>query len=208
MEINNISPQETSANILENKRNLYKEKVNHQKTLQKLRKKNDNEIEIESIKQKNNLISAQNQEKNKLETLRTQYANSLKKMKGLFDQELIKLRDSFLKSKTKLYGLDKDEFEDRISIETQVRQYPKYTELEVSIPRELSNQLFTTVNKREITLNLSRSFKDKYQEEGDSISFNKNQTITKKINVDEILSDKNITKVILEDKTIFKFAKA
>ena len=102
----------------------------------------------------------------------------------------------------------KDDFQNRVEIMTKIADEPNFVELEVLVPKDQASNLFATVNKREINVNLSRYYTDDYSDEGESTHFRKNQTVSKIIRVNDILSDKNISKVIMEDRTIFKIPKA
>lgn len=178
------------------------------KTINKIRKESDVEINQEQDRLNNKINILHLAQTRRLETIKNNYDKSIKVLRDRFEQELEKLKSSFLSSKTKIYGQDKDEFIDRIDLLTDVHDDEKYIEVEVFIPKEQANNLFLAVNNREIKLNLNRSYTDSYEKNEEKISFNKNQSLTKELHVADILSEKNISKIIMEDKTIFKIPKA
>lgn len=178
------------------------------KKIENYKKKSEHEINNEIIRQDKKLEALQSTQTKRLESIKTNYDKSIKILKRRFDQELERIKSSFLSSKTKVYGLDKDEFKDRVELKTELRDQKDYIELEVHVPKEQANNLFTSVDKREIKVNLSRNYADKYSNNDETIEYRKNHSVTKDLRVNDILSDKNITKIILEDKTIFKIPKA
>ena len=143
-----------------------------------------------------------------METIKRNYDNSIKFLKKRFDSELEKIKTSFLNSKTKIYGQDNDDFIDRIDLKTKVRDKENHVEIEVQIPKNQASNLFMAVNKREVRLNLNRHYQDIYEKNDSKIQYNKKHSLTKEINVNDILSEKNISKIIMEDKTVFKIPKA
>ena len=145
---------------------------------------------------------------NRINTIKKNYDNSLKILKDRFDSELEKLKNGFLNSKKQIFGLDEDQFRDRIELKTRLLDQPKYVELEVYVPKAQAANLFTTVDKREIKVNLTRNHSDSFKDEDERTEFKKKQSVTKLLQTNDILSERNISKVILEDKTIFKIPKA
>ena len=125
-----------------------------------------------------------------------------------FDQELNRIKTNVLASKTKIYGEANDEFKDRIELKTEVKNHDKHVEVIVYIPKELSSNLFTSIDQRDVKINLSRSYDDEYVKNDERIRFNKNQTVTKELKVADILKESNLSKIIMDDKTIFKIEKA
>lgn len=181
---------------------------NKNQRINKLRKNNEHEVQIEKQRLENRLVAEKGQQIERLKSVRESYNNSLKIIKKRFDQELTRLKNSFLNSKTKLYGMDKDQFSDRIDVKTKISDFPKHIEVEVYVPKEQANNLFTTVDKRDVKINLARNYSDEYTKGNEKTEFRKNQSVTKVIPVRDILSERNMSKVILEDKTIFKIPKA
>ena len=178
------------------------------KKIENYKKKSEHEINNEIIRQDKKLEALQSTQSKRLESIKTNYDKSIKILKKRFDQELERIKTSFLSSRTKVYGLDKDEFKDRVELKTELRDQKGFIELEVHVPKDQANNLFTSVDKREIKVNLSRNYADKYSNNDETIEYRKNHSVTKDLRVNDILSDKNITKIILEDKTIFKIPKA
>ena len=178
------------------------------KKIENYKKKLEHEINNEIIRQDKKLEALQSTQSKRLESIKTNYDKSIKILKKRFDQELERIKTSFLSSRTKVYGLDKDEFKDRVELKTELRDQKGFIELEVHVPKDQANNLFTSVDKREIKVNLSRNYADKYSNNDETIEYRKNHSVTKDLRVNDILSDKNITKIILEDKTIFKIPKA
>ena len=86
-----------------------------------------------------------------------------------------------LASKTRIYGEANDEFKDRIELKAEIKNDDKHVEVIVYIPKELSSNLFTSIDQRDIKINLSRSYEDEYVENDERIRFNKNQTVTKEL---------------------------
>ena len=78
------------------------------------------------------------------------------------------------------------------------------------MPNHQANNLFTTIDMRDVKINLSRNYKDSFSNDSknEETFMSKSQSLTKIIKVPDILSDKNISKIILDDKTIFKIKKA
>ena len=44
-------------------------------------------------------------------------------------------------------------FSDRIDVKTKISDFPKHIEVEVYVPKEQANNLFTTVDKRDVKIN-------------------------------------------------------
>lgn len=206
MEINN-------QNEVRNIQRAYKKQVSNEikdknQKINNLRKTNEHEIKVEKKKLDGKVLTEKKGQIERLNNIKKSYNDSITIIKNRFDQELERLKNSFLSSKTKLYGMDKDEFQDRIEIKTKIIESPKHVEVEVYVPKEQSSNLFTTVDQRDIKINLSRNYSDEYFVDNEKTNFRKNQSVTKIIPVNDILSERKISKVILEDKTIFKIPKA
>lgn len=205
-----ISTQSINQKKIESNYNQQVRKLNyeHQKKISKIKTNNEKDIDIETSKSEQNIYQFQNRQKNRLERIREHYSNSLKVMKKRFDQELNRLKKNVLASKTKIYGDEDDAFKDRVELKTDVKNYDKYVEVIVHIPKALSSNLFTSIDQRDVKINLSRSYDDEYVENDERIRFNKNQTVTKELKVADILKESNLTKIIMDNKTIFKIEKA
>jgi len=178
------------------------------KTIKKIRKESEIEINQEQDRLNNKINILHLAQTRRLETIKRNYDNSIKFLKKRFDSELEKIKTSFLNSKTKIYGQDNDDFIDRIDLKTKVRDKENHVEIEVQIPKNQASNLFMAVNKREVRLNLNRHYQDTYEKNDSKIQYNKKHSLTKEINVNDILSEKNISKIIMEDKTVFKIPKA
>ena len=178
------------------------------KTIKKIRKESEIEINQEQDRLNNKINILHLAQTRRLETIKRNYDNSIKFLKKRFDSELEKIKTSFLNSKTKIYGQDNDDFIDRIDLKTKVRDKENHVEIEVQIPKNQASNLFMAVNKREVRLNLNRHYQDIYEKNDSKIQYNKKHSLTKEINVNDILSEKNISKIIMEDKTVFKIPKA
>ena len=178
------------------------------KTIKKIRKESEIEINQEQDRLNNKINILHLAQTRRLETIKRNYDNSIKFLKKRFDSELEKIKTSFLNSKTKIYGQDNDDFIDRIDLKTKVRDKENHVEIEVQIPKNQASNLFMAVNKREVRLNLNRHYQDIYEKNDSKIQYNKKHSLTKEINVNDVLSEKNISKIIMEDKTVFKIPKA
>jgi len=209
MEINSNYEIKEFKRLKDNhEKKLRLETKNKDKQISKLRANSQKDIEVEKSRLKNKIIAYQKSQQNRLEKIRSKYDDSLKVIKARFDQELTRLKTNFLSSKTKIYGQDQDQFMDRLDIKTRIIDQPKYVELEIHIPKKQSQNLFATIDKRNIKINLTRRYDDNYSKADEDIYYKKNHSVTKSMYVDDILDEKSVSKVVLENKTIFKIAKA
>jgi len=209
MEISqSINTDAGNLNTKQYNKTLKSEANRKNKTIKKIRKESEIEINQEQDRLNNKINILHLAQTRRLETIKRNYDNSIKFLKKRFDSELEKIKTSFLNSKTKIYGQDNDDFIDRIDLKTKVRDKENHVEIEVQIPKNQASNLFMAVNKREVRLNLNRHYQDIYEKDNSKIQYNKKHSLTKEINVNDILSEKNISKIIMEDKTVFKIPKA
>lgn len=209
MEISqSINTDAGNLNTKQYNKTLKSEANRKNKTIKKIRKESEIEINQEQDRLNNKINILHLAQTRRLETIKRNYDNSIKFLKKRFDSELEKIKTSFLNSKTKIYGQDNDDFIDRIDLKTKVRDKENHVEIEVQIPKNQASNLFMAVNKREVRLNLNRHYQDIYEKDDSKIQYNKKHSLTKEINVNDILSEKNISKIIMEDKTVFKIPKA
>jgi len=209
MEISqSINTDAGNLNTKQYNKTLKSEANRKNKTIKKIRKESEIEINQEQDRLNNKINILHLAQTRRLETIKRNYDNSIKFLKKRFDSELEKIKTSFLNSKTKIYGQDNDDFIDRIDLKTKVRDKENHVEIEVQIPKNQASNLFMAVNKREVRLNLNRHYQDIYEKNDSKIQYNKKHSLTKEINVNDILSEKNISKIIMEDKTVFKIPKA
>lgn len=206
MEINQIDSHRQIKNSLT--KQSTEEIAKRRKNIQQLQKQSEHEINLEKTKINNKIQIFHTTQAKRLQAIKKNYDDSIKVLKNRFDNELMKIKNSFLNSKKQIFGMDEDQFQNRIELNTKISDRQKHVEVEVFIPKAQASNLFTTVDKRKIKINLTRNFSDSYDESGEVTNFRKNQSVTKEVNVADILSEKNISKVIFEDKVVFKIPKA
>lgn len=146
--------------------------------------------------------------KEKYNNLEKNQKSILSRIKDKFENEIQSLVSKYSELKNQTLSKSQDDFYNVTELKPTILEYPKSYQVQIEVPEHEQELVNLTAQQRDLHISLTRNYRDETtSEDGDINKTRRSEVLTKRLDVDQIMDSKKITRSYNEGVLTFNIAK-